>query len=354
VTIIAEAVDSLGVRRAADSIEIFLGNIDAPVASIAGQPGVTHRFTPSGPLFGYGCRAERATSSFPERARSWSANEFLRTVSVGTAAAPAGFGAIPVFLNGPLNEKIDIVFFADGTDYNSPNDPAFRQDLFDLIYDGYFTIPYFISFQWIFNFWIATDGTANAGPDPTDSRNLCLRQAPNNFEQRYAFADTSGIVHTSSCRDNAGSPGVFTIMMRASRLQVVAHETGHRPFGLADEYCCDGGYFSSSKPVLSSDYKPPHPNLFKTENKCRDDAVNRPYDADDCRPIPASDGDTWWIGEPNYRALEPNRVDQVRDLMQQTGGTTDLDFIVLDRYDAGDSEVDRLAWWLSKCVQGEC
>jgi hypothetical protein len=45
-------------------------------------------------------------------------------------------------------------------------------------------------------------------------------------------------------------------------LGTVLHETGHSPFGLADESCCDGGYWEQSV----------HPNLHNTLAGCQADA----------------------------------------------------------------------------------
>ena len=356
VNIIAESVNDRAVRTAADVVEIFVGDLSTPVASAPNQPGASHTFTPSGPLFGYGCRASQDTQSGPKTVQTWNSDELLRTVPVGDSAIPVpAYNAVPIILNGPPANRIDIVFFADDTDYTSPTDPVLANDLFDLIYEGYFTISWFIDFQYMFNFWIATDMTANGNLDPSDTRGLCSRDEPNRFKKRWAYADAAGIVHRDVCRDNAGSPGTFTIEVDAGRLQVLAHETGHRPFGLADEYCCDGGYFSSKSPVFSNDYNPPFPNLYKTEDRCRDDAINRIFSADDCRLLRDEDGKDWWIGEADYTGNGTiPRVDRVWDLMQQTGDVRDAAGNFLDRYAAGPSELERLSWFISQCLNGEC
>ncbi|MDZ7782163.1 MAG: hypothetical protein U5K56_04170 [Halioglobus sp.] len=223
------------------------------------------------------------------------------------------FPAIPVLLNGELDKKLDIVFFPDRDEYTSPTDPNFVEDVALLIGGGLSTIPWFLEFQDTFNFWLARE-FANSGPDPDDDDASdgisCLREAPDKFRKTFSFADSAGIVHRSSCRDNAGSPGAFTIEVDLNRLQVVAHEMGHRPFGLSDEYCCDGGYFTRNI------FAPPYPNMFKREAGCRNKGDNRGYDPDACRSLVDVDTDKdWWLFEPDYNAIDP----EPPDLMQQAG-----------------------------------
>ena len=357
VNIVAEPLDGNAESVIANTIEIFVDDMAAPAASFSNAAGGTFGFTATGESFGYGCSTERDSHPYGEDAVSWKLDEpVLRTVMIGPRDPNSFVRAVPIMLNGGIDEKIDIVFFPDDSEYTGFDDPEFLEDVYDLIYEGYFTIPWFVSFQYVFNFWIGTDNTANASPsDPDNSSSRCKRDAPELFGLYWSFADSAAIVHTQACRDNAGSPGIFTVEIDAKRMQVVAHETGHRPFGLADEYCCDGGYFTSKRPLLSSEYKPPAPNLYKNEDRCVDDAANRWYDAYQCRPLVDIDtGEDWWIGEPYFKDLEPNKVDQVRDLMQQTGGTTNAAGVVLDRYKVGDSERDRMSWWLNQCVNREC
>ena len=48
-------------------------------------------------------------------------------------------------------------------------------------------------------------------------------------------------MHKDDFRDCApGGQRLFS--SEPTSIGTVLHETGHRPFGLADEYCCDGGY----------------------------------------------------------------------------------------------------------------
>lgn len=361
VTVTAQAINERAEPIVVNTVEVFVDDSDVAAATTIGGSLASHSFVAGNETFSYGCAAQRASVPFPQSATSWSAGEpLLRTVDVGTVERPV-INAVPVILNGPTREKIDIVFFPDDDEYTSFRDPAFLDHVHDLIAEGFFTIPWFVEFQWAFNFWIAMDSTANATAlppppgEPAADNPLCNRVSPASFEFWYMFADAAAIVHTSRCRDNAGSPGTFTIEYDTRRLQVIAHESGHRPFGLADEYCCDGGYYSSRKPLLSSEYDPPYPNMFKNENKCQDAAVERGYNANACRAlIDSDDGKDWWLWEPDYVTAEPDRLKRMRDLMQQTGDIEPVEDIFLDRYAVGDTERDRMGWFLSQCLNGRC
>lgn len=401
VTIRAEALDGDGQPVTADTVEIWRGSdSDAPQLQAANTKAGMLVFQTSA-TFSYACSATRGSETY---FTGW------RAVAVGDVLG-AGFPAIPVLLNGPLAEKIDVVFFADRDEYTSFDDPDFLEDVQLLLHGGYLTVPWLARFQEHFNFWIGKD-VANSGPDPDDQDAsdgiLCLREAPEDFGKKYTFANSAGIVHRSACRDNAGSPGIFTIQVNLNLLQVVAHETGHRPFGLADEYCCDGGYFTRSV------FGPPYPNMFTREDGCRSKAADRDHDPDLCRSLVDSDnGKDWWLFEPAFSTFDPDTT----DLMQQTGCDRLADTVncrriepthtgadgnpnglvacgfpletyvgdpdgvadsgdetfwvcrnkgsatnavwasigsAFDRYDAGPSERDRLSWFLSECLAGRC
>jgi len=354
VTITAEAIDENGNAVAADFIEIYVGDLVSPITVVTNQTAVAATVVASSGQLSYGCRAGGVGEDISE-AKSWfSLDPKLRSVDVGTANNPK-WKAIPVIYNGPIDEKIDIVLFHDDDEYTSFTDPEFLQDVHDLIDEGFFTIPFFVEYQWAFNFWIATADTANASPKDSGS---CFRDSPDRLEEDYGYRDAGGIVHILGCRDNA-NPGskMFTVEIEANRMQVFTHEIGHAAFGLADEYCtsggtkCDGGYFRGS----------PIPNLFKTQAGCIGAASSRAFDSGDCRSLTSTDskgvpdGKTWWIGEPEFRTGVPS-LEQVGDLMQQTGNIEDASGNILDRYKVGNSEVDPLNWHIfSTCLNDkEC
>jgi ELWxxDGT repeat protein len=404
VVIRARALDRDGNAVFADRLEIFLSdqnNQNTPFV-FEGMVQVGNvNYTADDEGFIYGCRAERGNES-----------AFSRSILVDAGEPQlSDFPAIPVLFRGGLSEKVDIVFLPDDDEYSSYLDPAFIDDVWLLISEGFGTMPSFLEQQHMFNFWIGTD-SGNASPRPSNER--CFRQAPDNFKSRYSFADSAGIVHRSECRDNAGSPGTFTIEMNLDRLQVVIHEAGHRPFGLADEYCCDGGYFTNS--ILDT---PPFANLFRRENGCRNDAEDRGFDPDECRELFAA-GANWWLFEPDFNDFNPQPWDWMQQkgcagyrnlarcslqlLPEVTGPDPDPNGLyacnelmdayrvdtsggavcvwdpaenmpclwlcrspgtaveavwvpsrgVLDRYEIGPSEFDRFHWFLGQCSGGKC
>lgn len=400
VVIRAEAVDRHGEPIVADRIEIWLADGPDSAREVAGRDGAQRLEIDIAPTddFSYGCNVER---SIEGDFSGW------RTVGVG-ALPPERTEAIPVLYNGPVDEKIDIVFFYDRDEYTSYNDPAFQRDVGLLIWGGYFTVPWIHMNQEHFNFWLATV-PANSGPDPEDTDasdgTSCLREAPERFDKTYSFADSGAIVHRSACRDNAGPPGLFTIEVDLNRLQVVAHETGHRPFGLADEYCCDGGYFTRGA------WGPPFANMFEDAQDCVDDANDRGVDPAACRALVDADtSEDWWLFEPRFRDFSPRPA----DLMQGTGcdslssadvnctlieptvqgqssdpngsvpcafpldtyrgdlgGFTDFYWVCVapgtaseavwqrvgsafDRTEVGPSESGRVSWFVNQCRAGEC
>ncbi len=344
VTLRAAAINGEGEQINVEFIEIYEGAIDSPDAVAAGLPEVTYTFTPTGEQFHYGCRIANEW----EIATSWRVSEeVLRTVEVGDRERP-DIQAIPVAISGYRSNRIDMVFFADGVEYSSPSDPAFQADVYDLIYEGFFTIPWFVQHQWLFNFWIGDATTARSGPNPDDVDEFgnlrCFKTKPDNYDEDYSWADVAALVHTSNCRDGA-SGGAFSIEMEAARLQVVAHEAGHTPFGMSDEYPAKpSGYYQAGN----------KPNVFSTEQECRDSAVDRTYEPDDCRLLATdNDGDNWYLPEPDYRS-EADRLLRVKDLMQQTGAAELPGGNVVDRYKVGNSEKDRMGWFWTRCVGGDC
>ena len=70
----------------------------------------------------------------------------------------------------------------------------------------------------------------------------------------------------------------------------MVHETGHSPFGLLDEYCCDGGYWQADD----------LPNVYGSLAECIADIPSlRDFDATrspaDCREIRNGTTNTgWW------------------------------------------------------------
>ena len=69
---------------------------------------------------------------------------------------------------------------------------------------------------------------------------------------------------------------IFSLLsILAGNNNVLVHETGHAIFSLADEYCCDGGYWQIG----------PHANVFTSLANCQSDATGWGYPTTDCRQI---------------------------------------------------------------------
>ena len=155
---------------------------------------------------------------------------------------------VPYLYNGDPSGKIDIVFVPD-EDYNG-NMTRFYDDVKDIIYDGYFSNSDYKNNQCKFNFWVY--------PHEGEYREVCEAwDLPSGYDTDCAFADSAAIVFQSSKRACSGG-GLFSTPAYSPK--VVVHETGHKIFGMADEYCCDGGYWQPSDP---------YPNIYETKASCQ-------------------------------------------------------------------------------------
>jgi parallel beta-helix repeat protein len=153
---------------------------------------------------------------------------------------------IPIIKNGHPSTKIDIVFVPD-TDYGG-NTKRFLTDVKFLIQNGYFGATELNNNRCKFNFYYY----AQAG----DYQPVCQKwDLPQNYSADCSFADSAAIIFTGGGR--ACSSSVFSAP--PGNTTVIVHETGHKIFGMADEYCCDGGYFQP---------KAPHPNIFHSNSDC--------------------------------------------------------------------------------------
>ena len=347
VTFSAESLDQDGSAVVSDSLEIYTTDTQSPQAVVASQSSIAAEDIASGRSLKYGCRAEKAgVVTFS----GW------RVVDVGVPEFDE-YQAVPVIYNGPTENKLDIVFIPELNRHGdgSAGWELFQADIYEVIKEGIYSIPWFLRNQRDINFWLGrTFGTVTP-KDSKDSSKKCKKDKPDGFSDGYSFADAGGIIHGQACRDNA-SFKIFTTRFRSSKLVVVSHEIGHAAFSLSDEYVgIDTLYFTL----------PDYPNLLGGENSCRNAAEKRGFNPDNCRNLKA-DGASGvflgadWIFEPNFRNdAEP--WNEVRDLMQQTGGegpctspTTGEDILCKDRYKVGISEIYRMNWKMDKCRAGRC
>jgi hypothetical protein len=176
----------------------------------------------------------------------------------------------------PLVSRVDIVFIADPDYTGGPNDPQFLNAVSTIIRDAYYAFDprfrpaglMFLQQQDMINFWIALDmGDANF------VGGRCELNPPSDWNRAYTFADIGAIVHTAVFRDCAKRDRRL-FSSEPVEPQTFLHETGHVPFGLADEYCCDPSYFESV----------PFPNVYRTQAACLRDNLAVGV-ADACQPI---------------------------------------------------------------------
>jgi hypothetical protein len=251
-----------------------------------------------------------------------------RTVAIGDTGIYGD--VVPVVFTGSRKSAIDVVFVADSGSFSSYTDPQFLDAVAGAIYDAYYGFDIFLTRQDAFNFWIAKGmGEADGFSEG------CDHDAP-----EIGWADVEAILHTEDIRDCVPS-GRRLFSSKATNIGIIRHETGHRPFGLADEYCntrnppagnsCDGGYFMAH----------PFPNLYNGENQglilagfsatgspvfqavpgCTLDAPNLGRTPSACasfrEDVSGWFDNTWWVSEPHQSDLMvdntlPQAADQRR------------------------------------------
>ena len=146
----------------------------------------------------------------------------------------------------------------------------------------------------LLNFWISTEDANGQGYGDFDGdgNNECSVTAP-----QSAIANARFVVHSSVFRDCANSSGVT---LEVGEYSTTLHELGHRPFGIPDNYCCDGGY---SQPSTL-------PVLWNKQSDCEADSnkgksgVPAPAALSTCRSIVrSSDSVTFWTTVPRFSMM---------------------------------------------------
>ena len=156
-----------------------------------------------------------------------------------TVGSPSPDKAVAIWTQRPKPEALDLVFIADKDSYNGSNDPAFLQHVHKFLQEGYMNEEIYLRNQDRFNFWISKDmGDAIGFKEGSP----CV-ELPPDYAVNIPFSDTNIALHTDAFRDCAQNNS-FSI--ENFSLDTLLHESGHRPFGLKDEYCCDGGYFQTA------------------------------------------------------------------------------------------------------------
>ena len=202
---------------------------------------------------------------------------------------------IPIYGKGAPAEKVDMIFMPD-PDFNG-NNVNFINAVSGLVGNGYLSSqPFATNVRTWRGFWnlYVTYQTADA----QGFGNGCNTQ-PTNWTTLRTIVDAGAIVHVNNLRDCGQRPpgGIFSVMVGAN--QTALHETGHTVFDLADEYCCDGGYWTAS----------PHGNMFSSQSTCQSSATSHGWPTTDCAQLAGPNcgggtASTWW------------RSDGGNDLMQ--------------------------------------
>ena len=183
--------------------------------------------------------------------------------------------AIPLYGHGEPLDRVDICFVPD-EDYNQ-NWTGFLADIEDLVYNGYFLNDMVKDYRdnWYF-YYTRNEGDANETP-----RRLDLPSQTSSMTNIDVFA----ILHNTYFRDaRLGN----TFSTEPVNIGTAVHETGHAVFNLADEYCCDGGYWELSE----------FSNLYDTLTECQTHNRQRNWPENDCTEFTATDGNKWYRPEP--------------------------------------------------------
>lgn len=280
VTFRVEALDGALNAQPVDRIELFINTKGAPTQTATGTSQLNATAGPfaTGSAFYYGCRVTSGGNVV------WSG---WRRVQSGPLS-PAVGRAVPISYTGSSEGRIDIVFIPDSNSYPAgAADLNFQSDVAAVIENAYYAQDVYLRNQDLLNFWIAQDtGTTAVVPNP-GGWNDCVNTAPANWQTAYLFADAGALLHRPNCRDNAPTNQRF-FSAEPTSVDVVVHEMGHTPFGLADEYCqsnpslpCDGGYFPST-------------NIYSSQAACLADPLAAGV-AGACQQIAnASSSVGWW------------------------------------------------------------
>jgi hypothetical protein len=188
---------------------------------------------------------------------------------------------------GTQDRAIDIVFVPDagyGDLSNTTNRQTFLDDVANEIDEGYWQNNAYTSNLGKFNFWYMwTTGTISA---PTTG--ICPTMTWPSLTDA-SFAEMVILLHRNTAIRDCGGGARASSLAGGGNEWIIVHEAGHAVFGLPDEYCCDGGYFSIS------------PILYNSEEACANDAANA--DWRDCQSFTANSGTVWWRSEGDINDL---------------------------------------------------
>ena len=357
VTVRATALDTNGrppLQGTVDTIEILVGDENNVVASATGQNTLEYRFTPppGSDHFDYFCRVTDQGLRF---AGPW------HVTQVGDP--PGGRVTVPILYTGSVSGGIDFCFIPDRNSYSGPHDTSFWNDVATAIREAYYAdnamtwrggLP-FLKNQDKLNFWISLRAGEAHDADAADWRH----EYPRGWDTDFSLCDAGVILHTNPLRDHANRydrifsaditwlwlcPFHFlagidgkciecgTQVERMAWVNPFLHEAGHVPFGLADEYPNDGGYFQS----------PHRPNLFEDRDECLDDplvtsgVIPSALACERITEVFEGGGEDYWY------VLDPSDT-FAHDLMRGAG-----------TLQARPAELRRIHWLFNACLDGKC
>lgn len=175
------------------------------------------------------------------------------------------------------SQAIDIVFVPDD-DYGNMSVVSMRQafldDVSDMVNNGFWMNQvWHVNFLRV-NYWFMTQtGNVAAGTGTCPSVTW-----PNLTDA--SFAEAIVLLHSNQLRDCAWGNKVTS---EPTSYRTVVHEVSHAAWGLPDEYCCDGGYWSVP------------PVLYPSSASCNSDPANAAWR--DCQPVNSASSSSWWRSE---------------------------------------------------------
>jgi len=228
---------------------------------------------------------------------------------------------IPVLVNGPPEQKIDVVFVPSDTEYDGDTNQklaadkytssrtAFEYDVKNLI-ANYLRLDSLTSpsvslpsdYRSRFNFYYYWDENHFA-----DAFNGCAGTLPDNFWENAPFADVAIIVYPNYVGQYTGPPsepdgcgvglGLGThswAKVPANSGTIFLHESGHAIWGLVDTFCGVTDYYTEVDP---------YPNVWSSEAACDQSAADNHWNSSTCKQIaqPASSPGEASCSEPFWR-----------------------------------------------------
>jgi hypothetical protein len=277
----------------------------------------------------------------------WRMAEVIDPSMIGTGAivmagVPMDFGpSPPVEFFGRFNQSktIDTVYFPGNFDMSADgSDPTvFRGIVADHIKQLWGLGPQrrfpstFLANQDNVSFWVALKNATvvNSNPFDPDPNNACSYGA-----STPPWSEVNAIVHRTPCRDN--SKRFFRLYSAKSPL-ISWHEMHHVAFGLADEYCCDGGYWQQSI----------FPNVYLSHVDCVADPLSG-FGSLTCQPIRDNNVFTCPISG-QVQGIRGWRLDSDTDIC--VNNTPDV--MINNTIELG-ADTRRASHVFSECDQGKC